>query len=337
MLRRACAAAILAALLAFPAPADETRELKIATIVPDGTTWVRFLRSADEEVRLRTDGELGLKLYPGAILGDEARTLALIAEGKIDGAALTGQAAAEILPELRVLELPCFYRDYAEYDHVASGLASDLAARFAGKGWILLGLSEVGFANLFSTRPVRTVEDLRATKVWRNDGDPLMGATFEGLGVVPIDHPLGSVLGRLEKGEIETVYCSPVGLLAFQWFPSLRYRLDLALYDIQAVLVLTAASFERIPAAHREVLVGIARAQLRRMVERTRQDNEEALSVLARRGIETVELAPEAREAFAEGARRAESLAERLYSRELLDRVRALREEHRCSQAGGGK
>ena len=52
-----------------PADAQRATELRIATVAPEGSPWMRVFRAWDAELRQRTNGQLGLRLYPGAPQG----------------------------------------------------------------------------------------------------------------------------------------------------------------------------------------------------------------------------------------------------------------------------
>ncbi len=81
MTRRAMALLALATFLpATAVRADET--VKIATLAPDGSSWMNVFRDWGREVLRRTQGRLRLRFYPGGVMGDERDVLR-----KIDSAA----------------------------------------------------------------------------------------------------------------------------------------------------------------------------------------------------------------------------------------------------------
>ena len=56
-------------LVAFPGYAAT---YKIATISPDGLSWMKKLRAGVKEISARTEGRVKFKIYPGGVQGDEA-------------------------------------------------------------------------------------------------------------------------------------------------------------------------------------------------------------------------------------------------------------------------
>ena len=80
--RNACLwiAALLCLGLSLPAHAQR---LKIATVVPEGSAWMREMRAASKEVQERTDGRVRLKLYPGGAMGSESTVLRKMRAGQL--------------------------------------------------------------------------------------------------------------------------------------------------------------------------------------------------------------------------------------------------------------
>lgn len=77
------AAATIAGTAVSPAAAAE---LKIATVAPDGSHWMREMRAAAAEIRERTDGGVEIKFYPGGVMGNDAQVLRKVRVGQLQGA-----------------------------------------------------------------------------------------------------------------------------------------------------------------------------------------------------------------------------------------------------------
>src|SRR5690606_1576767 len=63
---------LLAGLLAAALPAVGA-ELKVATIAPDGSHWMREMRAAAAEIEERTGGSVEIKFCPGGVMGNDAQ------------------------------------------------------------------------------------------------------------------------------------------------------------------------------------------------------------------------------------------------------------------------
>ena len=72
-------------------------------------------------------------------------------------------------------------------------------------------LDSVDACIFFSQQPIHSVDNLRQSKPWIWEGDPLMEQVYKGLGVQPIPLPITDVLLSLQWGMVNTVYASTQG------------------------------------------------------------------------------------------------------------------------------
>ncbi len=320
-----------------PAAATETVVFKMATVAPDGSTWMNLLEKMQKEVFLRTRGRVSFKFYSGGIAGEEKTVLEKIRYGQLHGGGFTGIGLGEILPAVRIMELPFSIETYAEYDYVLERLRPEFEKGFSERGFVVLAWAEGGFSNLFSKRPIRTLEDLRATKVWLRTGDPKIEIMLDELGIRPVPVALPDVLTSIQTGLVESVYASPLALIALQWFPHLDYAFRVPIYNIQAALLVDAKEWGKLAEEDRATVQGICSRNMRSLVDRTRQDNADSEEVLRRKGIEFLVPDEEQRRALAEARERiARSMTGRLFDEALLARFRQHLGEARAA-AGPGR
>ncbi|RMF82680.1 MAG: ABC transporter substrate-binding protein, partial [Nitrospirae bacterium] len=213
--RLAAFAVVLALLLAASSPAPAARRfvLKFASLAPEGSTWQNGLQEAADEIRERSGGRLVFRMYPGGVAGDERDVLRKIKIGQLHGGAFTGVGLGEINPEVRVMELPFLFESYAEVDYVTERMLPRFRAGFEKHGFKLLGWMEVGFVQFFSKHPIRSLEEMRASKFWMWEGDPLAQAFFEASDIHPIPLSITEVLTSLSTNLVDTVYASPLGAI----------------------------------------------------------------------------------------------------------------------------
>lgn len=63
----------------------------------------------------------------------------------------------------------------------------------------------MGWIHFLSQQPINTVEDLRKSKPWLWEGDPLAEKAYEGMEVQPIPLSITDVLLSLQTGMVDTV------------------------------------------------------------------------------------------------------------------------------------
>lgn len=282
------------ALILGLAPAAHAITLKIATQAPDGTTWMKDMRSAAKEIKVKTEGRVKIKYYPGGVMGNYKSVMKKIRLGQLHGGAVTGDSLADLYPDMRSYSLPMLFNSYAEVDYVRSRVDPDLVEGMQAKGFTMLGITEGGFAYLMSNGPVRSIADLKQHKLWIPEDDPLNEALFRKMGVNPITLPLSDVYTGLQTGLIDTIGSTTAGALAFQWHTRIQSITEVPLLYIIGVLVVDNKYFKRIKPVDQQVIKDVVARVFTEMNEKNRKDNAKADTALRNLGIEYVR--PEAQE-----------------------------------------
>ena len=95
-------------------------KIKFATVAPDGSTWMKLMRNYVKAVEDATNNNVTFKIFPGGVAGDELVVLRKIRIGQLDSGGFTGFGLGEIVPEVRILDLPFLFRTYDEVDYINS-------------------------------------------------------------------------------------------------------------------------------------------------------------------------------------------------------------------------
>ena len=308
--------------------------IKFATLAPEGTPWMNTMEEMNREVQEKSGGQVAFRFYAGGVAGDERDVLRKIRINQLHGGAFSGFGLGEVLPEIRVLELPMLFRDGQEADHVATALFEHFVAAFTQKNFVLLALNDAGSVYVFSKDAIRTKADMVRSKIWTWQGDPLPQAIFKAYGVVPVSLSLPNVLPSLQSGLIDACYGTPLTVLALQWFTKVKYRTSLAITNVMGAMVLSDALWQQLSAEQQTLVREAVRKYNAKTVTNMRQYETKALTLLqTTAGIETVTVAEEevARlQQISEQVR--QEMVGKLYPQESLDRVLALRDTYRQKQ-----
>ena len=298
-------------------------ELKLATVAPEGSTWMKTMREIDTAVRSATAGAVGFKVYPGGVQGDEMVVLRKVRSGQLHGGGLTGLGLGAIAPATRVMELPFLFESYADIDKAYDCVGADLEKRLQDGGFTLLGWAEVGFVYLFTKDPIATQNDLKKAKMWLWEGVPLAESFYRQAGIVPVPLAVTDVMTSLQTRLIDAVYSSPLACLALQWFTRIGHCTDLPITFASGAVVVSNDAWRRIPEAHRTTVLAICRQHFRVLVERSRTQNAEALEEIEKSGVKRVTVAPAEVQRFrAIGQAVWQEQQGKLYPAELLEAVR---------------
>lgn len=131
---------------------------------PKGNPWAmqieRFAKDVDEESK----GALKIQPFLASQLGSEQDTVQQVGRGRIDMGGFSGGAAALIVPEVALLQMPFFFKNTTEQDCVLDGMVKPVTEAFASKGVQFLGYTEVGTIDLMGKKPFPSPKDLNGVK-----------------------------------------------------------------------------------------------------------------------------------------------------------------------------
>ncbi|MCK6621055.1 MAG: TRAP transporter substrate-binding protein DctP [Calditrichaceae bacterium] len=313
---------------------SEAQTIKFATVAPEGSTYLKVLREYTDEVTKLTGEKVKFKIYPSQIQGDEKDVLRKIRLGQLHSAGFTGVGLGEIMPEVRVLELPMLFHTYEEVDHIAAQFYDEFERKFEQNGFIILGWADVGFAYVYAQRPILTLADLKGAKMWMWEGDPLAEATFKALGVSAIPLSLTDVLTSLQTGLIETVYVHPLGCVALQWYTRVKTMMDVPLANVSGAVLISKNMFDKLEPAHQTILREKGREYMAKLVRLGREDNQASIELMKKNGMEVVKVPEKNLQEFYNACKTAhQNLVGKLYSQELLNKVNASLEQFRAEKS----
>jgi TRAP-type C4-dicarboxylate transport system substrate-binding protein len=286
----------LLACASVPAGAEaQTQTLKVATIAPEGSSWMQDMRAGAKEIEQRTHGRVRFKFYGGGVQGNDKQVQRKMRTGQLHGGAFTSGAMNQFQPEADLLSLPLLFESIEEARYVRERLEGEMRQKLEDSGFVNFGFAAAGFAYMMSNKPLRTLADLDGRKIWLPEGDSVGFAALRALGVAPVMMPVTDVMTGLQTELLDSVAVPPVAAVVFQWHTRLEYITNVPLAYVYAALLIDRKAFERIQPEDqqvvREVMEGIYRSFDRSGVA----DNEEALQALLESGLELVE--PDAVEA----------------------------------------
>lgn len=267
--------------------------IKIATISPDGTSWMREMRAGASEIKKQTQGRVIFKYYPGGVMGNDDSVLRKIRIGQLQGGAVTAGSLDHIYPSIDIYGLPYLFTSLSEVDYVRSKMDPILMSNLEEKGLVSFGLAEGGFSYLMSDAPLRTVDDVKNQKLWLPSSHKVGEAVFSSAGIHPVTLPLSDVLTGLQTGLIDTVITSPIGAIALQWHTRIKYVVDMPLTYFAALLVIDQKAFNKIKLEDRKIVRQIMSDVFDRIDTQNRKDSIAAREALKNQGVEFISLSQE--------------------------------------------
>ncbi len=326
---------VLALLLAGLADAAT---LKIATIAPEGSAWMKEMRTGASEIKERTEGRVQIKFYGGGIMGNANKVLGKIRIGNLHGGAFTPSALQKIYPEISLYGLPLTFESVEEVAYIRARMDKTIQDGLENAGFVNFGFASGGFAVLMSNNPVKSLGDMKGKRVWVPEGDTISYATMEALSLSPVTLPLTDVLTGLQTGLIDMVPMSPVGALVLQWHTKVKFITDMPLVYTMGFMVIDKRALKKVDAADQKIIREVMTRTYAELDAASLSDNVEAMQALLNTGIESVTLNPEEvaeiRNLLSQSNKGMAEQGE--YSLDLYNEMLQLVEEYRNGKAAAG-
>lgn len=261
---------------------------KIATVAPDGLSFMKKVRAATKLIESETEGRVKFKIYAGGTMGDDQTVLRKIRSGQLHGGMVAAGSLTKFYPDLQVYNLPLSFRNYAEVDYVRKYLDPVIVKGLKDAGIVPFGLTETGFAYILSNSPIKSIADALKIRAWVPDDDPLVLNIFRTFGISPIPLTLADVLPGLQTGLIDAVAAPPVVVIAMQWHTRVKYLTEMPIMYIYAMLMLDRKAFNRISIADQHIVEDSLNRVLAGIARENRKDNVSAYNVLLSQQIKVV-------------------------------------------------
>jgi TRAP-type C4-dicarboxylate transport system substrate-binding protein len=295
-------------LAACAAHADPIK-LRFAAVAPEGTAWARELHALARDVETQTDGQVQMKWYLGAVAGSELAALDRVKRGQLDG---IGGAlfCTRLAPSMWVLRLAGLFTSHRQAQLVLNRLRPALDKEFEKSGFVDLGLATFGVEILFSRKPIRSMADLRASKVWIWDLDEALKRQVPAMGMNAVPVPLEEAGKAFEQGRVDGFIGLPTAALAFQWAALARYYTELPVAMMPGCLVVARHTFEQLTIDQQQALRAAAAKFFVRFADLGEHQDQALLSGLfEHQGLQRVALSQSFRSEFNEAAHHAHAEA----------------------------
>jgi TRAP-type C4-dicarboxylate transport system substrate-binding protein len=286
MVRKARQAITVALALVALAPSLTAQTtIKLATLVPQASVWDKNLKQMAEEWKEISGGRVSVTVFAGGSQGDEPTVLRKMRLDALQAAAFTNTGLGAIDWAFNVFDIPFFFDSYDELNYVADKLTPVLRKRMESKGFVLLNWGHGGWTQIFSKKPVATVDDLKHIKLWTSAGNDRMVQWFKANGFEPRAMATTDILTGLTTGMIEGLPTTPLVASLFQWDRQTPYMLELGLAPIVGAGVITTKAWKTIPEADKPKLIAAANGVEQRLRIEVPKLDASAVEQMTKRGL----------------------------------------------------
>lgn len=276
-------------LLTLCAPAMAVT-LKIATVTPNGSQWMTDMRASATEIKERTAGRVQIKYYGGGVKGDDAKVLAQIRIGRLQGGAFAPSALSNLYSDLNLYGMPLVFDSEEEVAFARSRMDSRISQGLEDAGFVNFGFATSGFANILSNTPVTTLDDLKGKRVWVSEGDTISYTSMKAMSLNPVTLPLTDVLTGLQTGLIDIVAIPPIVALILQLHTKVKFVTKVPLVYTFGFMAVDKKAFDKISSDDQAVVREVMVRTYQEFDKKNLVDNNAAYDSLVKTGIEPVEL-----------------------------------------------
>lgn len=334
---RAAGLAVLFGLfMAPPAPAQAPMIIRMATLVPDGSSWHLVLKETAEKWKTISGGKVTVRLFPGGVAGDDPDVVRKMRLGTLNAGVLTSVGVGEIDKSVYALGVPLMYDSYEELYHVLEKMRPRLEAGLEAKGFVVLNWIDGGWVRFFTQEPVAAPDDLRALKLFSWAGDAEAVSVWRSAGFNPVPLPATEIATALQTGLVSALGAPPQVAVISQYFNHARNMTDLRWQLLLGATLIAKPSWEKIPAELRPGLLEATREAGRRLRREIRDSEQKDIEAMRKRGLTVVPVSARQRTEW-------QKLTETLYPSirgpivpaDAFDEAMRYRDEYRKQSAGG--
>jgi TRAP-type transport system periplasmic protein len=342
--RLALAASLLLAavssggLAAPPAEAQARTIIRMATLVPEGSTWHVILKDAAEQWKQASGGRITVRLFPGGVAGDDPDVVRKMRLGTLNAGVLTSVGVAEIDRSVYALGIPLMFDSYDEVYWVLDKMRPKLEASLLEKGFVVLNWADGGWVHFFTKKPVAVPDDLRKLKLFSWAGDAEAVQVWRSAGFDPVPLPSTEIATALQTGLVEALGSPPQVAIISQFFTNAPYMTDFRWQLLLGATLITKSTWESLPADLRPELLKITQEAGVRLRKEVRDAEARDVAAMKSRGLTVVPVSAAQR---AEWQKLTESLYPAIRGKivpaEAFDEAMRLRDEYRKQRGASAR
>ena len=309
--------------------------IQVGTLVQKDTSVHQLLKGMAAKWQKAAAGGLTVTFHTDGVMGGEADMIRRMRIGQLQAAVLTVAGLGGIDPALSALQkMPLAFRSLDEVVYVRTKLFPKLEQRLRDKDFVLLCLSDAGWVRCFSKSKAVVPADFQKLKMFATAGDKEYIQVMREMGFRPVPLEYQDTLTGLATGNmIEALASAPFYALAGQFYTEAKHMVEVNWVPLVGGVVMHRKTWEQFPPETQKEMLRIAQETGELVQKQTRQEAEEAVVAMRKRGLTVHTLGAQERAAWEEFARSLEGKVRgRLVPAETFDEVQALLKEYRASQ-----
>ncbi len=195
--------------------ASAATTIKVASIAPKGTAWIKQLERWEKAVEEATKGEIDIQIFPGGQLGNEFDVYKQVQRGRIDAASLSGAVLAQNVPELALMSTPFLFNQVKTIDCIYDGpMGQKLASLVEKKGMKHMQWGETGWVYIYAKDNLSDVGEAKGYKT-RVAPQPMSRTLWSSVGANGVEIPYAETPAALQTGMVKAGESAAISFVAF--------------------------------------------------------------------------------------------------------------------------
>ena len=290
-LKRLIGSLLVLAAAVIPLGAAAPVRLKLATQAPTGTIWEKELRNLGSTLLKGTDGRVTLNVFPDGSQGTESAIVTKMRGDTIQAALVTAGGLSSIDKAFNVFTIPFFFDTDDQEQAVQTALEPRLEQGLQQRGFHFLCWGTGGWVQIFSKRPLRTLADVKAAKLYVSDDDAAMQQWYTDNGFHPKPMTLADIAAQLKlpNGQIDTTPNTPYLALLTQIYINAKYMLNVHLAPLVGAVVVTTKAWNELSPDDQKKMTDAARAMEARIRSESPKEDTDSIAAMKTHGLQVID------------------------------------------------
>ena len=303
--------------------AEEAVTLRIASLAPAGSSWMKVLNAWKSTLEKETQGKLKLRFYPGGSQGDERDFVRKMRVGQLDGGVVTMTGMSMLVRPMVILVLPDFLDTYEKLDRVRERMAAEFEKMFVDEGFLMVAWGDAGKTRLFSKQKIEKPSDIKAMRPWMWKDDLVFIEFYDVIGANGVRLGVPEVYPGLQTKMVDVVTSSALTAVALQWYTRVSYMTGHNSAIIAGGMVMRKEKIDSLPPDLKKAFLRTAKRVEVLLNKSIRRDDQKAYEVVIKKGIIATDTSKYRAEWDAAAKQVRDRMTGRVFSKSLLDAVQA--------------
>ena len=303
--------------------AEEAVTLRIASLAPAGSSWMKVLNAWKATLETETQGRLKLRFYPGGSQGDERDFVRKMRVGQLDGGVVTMSGMSLLVRPMVILVLPNFLDTYEELDRVRLKMSKEFEKMFEDEGFMMVAWGDAGKTRLFSKKKIERPSDIKSMRPWMWKDDLIFIEFYDVIGASAVRLGVPEVYPGLQTNMIDVVTSSALTAVALQWYTRVKYMTGHNSSIIAGGMVMRKEKIDGLPPDLKEAFLRTSKRVEILLNKSIRRDDQKAYDVVIKKGIVATDTSKYKAEWDAAAKQVRDRMTGRVFSKGLLQAVEA--------------